>query len=114
MLTIEETTESGVVTLTLRGELDPATAPPVDDAIAAAVAKARLGVVVRISTLDFIGAAGLRSLEQGQQLARATGRSFLVIADSWQLKIASVVPDLKLTISLVEGPQGWTMRALAA
>ena len=103
-----------MVTLALRGELDSATAPLLDEAISGAVSDARLGVVVRIATLDFIGAAGLRSLEHGQQLARAHGRTFLVVADAWQLKIASVVPDLKLTISLVEGPQGWTMLALAA
>ena len=75
------------------------------------VARAQVGVAVRIGDLDFIGAVGFRCLEQANQLARARGRSFVVIANAWQLKIATVLSDLKLTIRVVEGPQGWKMAA---
>lgn len=99
-----------MVTLTLYGELDLATTSELDVALRGAIARSRRGVVVRISTLDFIGAAGLRSLETGEEIARRAGRTFVVVADNWQLRIASVVPGLKLTIGLVEGPEGWKMQ----
>ena len=60
LLTIDESMEAGVVRLTLRGELDSATAPAVEEALAAGIGKAPAGLVVNIATLDFIGAAGLR------------------------------------------------------
>jgi anti-anti-sigma factor len=113
LLSIEQTSDAGAVTLTLRGELDSATATQLDEAITSAMSDARTGIVVRIATLDFIGGAGLRSLEHAQQRARAKGLSFVVVANAWQLKIASVLGDMKLTIRLVEGPQGWRMRAPA-
>ena len=109
-MTIDQNAKAGTVTLTLRGELDSATAPLLEDALADAIGGAKLGVVVVIATLDFIGAAGFRCLEIGQQSARARGRSFIVVANPWQLKIATVVGDLKLTIRLIEGPEGWKMR----
>lgn len=110
LLRIEETTRSGVVTLTLHGELDSATAPLLDEALDGALAKGRLGIAVEIATLEFIGAAGFRSLESAQRAAKSRGLSFVVVASNWQLRIASVVSDLELTIRLVEGPEGWQMR----
>src|SRR3954452_2503853 len=114
MLTIEQASDDGMVRLTLHGELDSATVPLLEDALADAIAGARVGIVVVIAELDFIGAAGLRCLEVGQESAKAKGRSYVVVANPWQLKIATVVGDLKLTIRLVEGPGGWKMQALAA
>ena len=115
MLTIDESrSPKGVVTLRLHGELDSATSPLLEDAFADAIEKSPLGIVAEIASLDFIGAAGFRCLEVAQQSARAKGRTFVVVANPWQLKIATVVGDLKLTIRLVEGPEGWRMQALAA
>ena len=111
---VEETARAGVVTLSLHGELDAATTPALEDALADAVGQARLGLVVNIAELEFIGAAGLRCLELGQRSAKAKGLSYVVVANPWQLTIATVVGDLKLTIRLVEGPEGWQMQALAA
>ena len=102
-----------MTTLTLYGELDAASAPDLEAAMAVALDHARSRVVVDIAPLQFIGAAGFHMLERGQQLAERRQVEFLVLADPWKLRIAKIVEERGLNIQLAPGSSGSEMRAQA-
>jgi anti-sigma B factor antagonist len=77
-ITLEEHASAHV--LTLRGEVDLATAPALSDAIDAALATPVALVVVDLRGLTFLPSAGLSALVEGHRKAQARGRGFVVVA----------------------------------
>ncbi len=62
LLTVDATAEPGTVVLTLRGELDPHTAPIFDDHVRRALDAGATTVIVDLAALSFIDSSGLRSV----------------------------------------------------
>ncbi len=68
--------------LALRGEVDMASAPLLDERLAAVVADDRCEVVVDVAEVTFIDAAGLRVLLQAGQRLAVDGRRLTLRAPS--------------------------------
>ncbi|MER7008586.1 STAS domain-containing protein [Dactylosporangium sp. NPDC000555] len=68
------------MTITVRGEIDLATAGQLRDAIVAAVTDAEpdVSLVVDLAELRFIDSAGISALLRGRRRALAAGRTFRV------------------------------------
>lgn len=62
LLTVESAAEPGTVVLALRGELDPHTAPIVDDHVNRALDAGATRVILDLAGLSFIDSSGLRSV----------------------------------------------------
>jgi anti-anti-sigma factor len=72
--------EDGVAVLALRGELDVAGAPALDDALRAVEDEPGLqGIVVDLSGLDFMDSSGLRAVAQTDQRLRGHGVRFALV-----------------------------------
>jgi anti-anti-sigma factor len=63
-LTIECVSDAGTTTLTLRGELDIASAPALEERLRAAEGETPTRIVIDLSQLQFIDSTGLRILLQ--------------------------------------------------
>ncbi len=62
LLTVDSAAEPGTVVLALRGELDPHTAPILDDHVGRALDAGASTVVLDLAALSFIDSSGLRSV----------------------------------------------------
>jgi len=75
-----ETTEYGVVTvLTLRGEIDLASAPPLRQALVEAADRVGVVVVVDLDEVEFIDSTGLGVLIGGLKRARTSGGDLMLV-----------------------------------
>jgi anti-sigma B factor antagonist len=69
------------VTINPRGDVDPATAPALDEAFTAVLAgDATTPVVVDLSEVGFLDSAGIGALLRGRRRTVEAGRSFRVVA----------------------------------
>jgi anti-anti-sigma factor len=72
--------EDGVAVVALRGELDVAATPALDDALlAAADEPAVQGIVIDLSSLDFMDSSGLRAIAMAHQRLRGRGFQFALV-----------------------------------
>jgi anti-anti-sigma factor len=69
----------GTVTLTLRGELDLASARQLEDSLAAVEDRSLSVLVIDLGELAFIDSSGLRVLLQADARAREEGYEFLLV-----------------------------------
>lgn len=74
VLSLETTSEDGVLTLRLAGELDLAGAPEVEAAVERAMADAERRLVIDFSGLTFIDSTGIAILVAAMGDERAAGR----------------------------------------
>jgi anti-anti-sigma factor len=73
-LIIARASAGGVVTLSLSGELDPSTAPTLDDAVGAALASEGVDqVLLDLAAVSFIDSSGLSALLTAHTSGEATG-----------------------------------------
>jgi anti-sigma B factor antagonist len=80
-LDVHESPIDGVTLLSVRGELDALTAQKLVEAIAGALTKVQVGLIVELSEVTFLATAGVTALLDGQRVARSSGKQFGVIAD---------------------------------
>jgi anti-anti-sigma factor len=95
----------GRVLLTLRGELDLATAPDLEQLVYEGV-DAGEHVVVDLRGLEFMDSSGIRVLVAGHARAKRTGAGFVVVrpgADSAVSKIIEV-SGLDRELNIVDDP----------
>ena len=67
--------------IAVRGELDALTAPQLDDAINASLAKEPIALVIDLLELSFLASAGMTVLLDGQRAASQLKKRFGVVAD---------------------------------
>jgi anti-anti-sigma factor len=82
MAHLEVTTQvdSGIALITPRGELDLAATPHLEDAIEAAARGPGVeGVVIDLSSLDFMDSSGLRTIVQADRQVRERGLRFALV-----------------------------------
>ena len=80
-LTLSVRDIDGVTVLAVRGELDALTAPQLDDAINASLAKEPIALVIDLLELSFLASAGMTALLDGQRAASQLKKRFGVVAD---------------------------------
>jgi anti-anti-sigma factor len=77
-LEIDETRRAGRHSLTLRGELDSATAQDVEAALQKACSGETSEIALDLSEVTFMDSSGLLAVVRGYRMCRRTGRGFMV------------------------------------
>lgn len=102
---VTSTSQDGRAVLTVRGELDLATAPQLEQAVDEQLSGAG-DLVLDLRELDFMDSTGLRIIITAHARASAEGRSFALLRpapDSTVAKILSIA-GLDTQITLVDDP----------
>ena len=94
-------TSGPTVELVIRGELDPHTAPQLDDELAALIHDDGVTtLVLDVAGIDFIDSSGLRSLIRAQQTIAARGGAVVLRAPSAAtlrlLEITNLEPQFEI------------------
>jgi anti-anti-sigma factor len=77
---VETRMEDGVAVVALRGELDVAATPELEDALSAATETPGVhGIVIDLSALEFMDSSGLRSVAMADQRLRERGLRFALV-----------------------------------
>jgi anti-anti-sigma factor len=99
-----DTARSGdAVRLAVRGELDLATAPAVDEALRAAAASARL-VVLDLQGVTFLDSTGLRTVLQADARSRADGHDLVVVRGPQAVDRVFALAGVDGLVTLVDAP----------
>ncbi|MGY1847024.1 STAS domain-containing protein [Blastococcus sp. SYSU DS1021] len=93
---VERTTVAGRPGLTVRGELDIATAPQLAEAAEALLATAPEAVVVDLTPTDFLDSSGARTLISVARRAAAVGAELHVLAPRSNRPVRLPIELLKL------------------
>jgi anti-anti-sigma factor len=103
---VERTTVAGRPTLTVRGELDLATAPELADALEAQLAAAPTALILDLSPTVFLDSSGARGLVQASRRCAAAGVPLHVICPRSNAPVRLVIDLLELerAIPIVESP----------
>ena len=96
------TTQPGLLTIALSGELDLASAPALEDVLRAAVDASPV-VVLDLETLEFMDSTGLRLLGRTQQACEREGKRFLLGRASHQARRVLHLAGLVDYFEYVEG-----------
>ncbi len=91
------------VRLALRGELDLATAPLLDEALRAAGEAART-VVLDLRGLSFLDSTGLRTVLQADARARSDGHDLLVVRGPHAVHRVFALAGVDGVVTLVDAP----------
>ncbi len=99
-----DTARSGdAVRLAVRGELDLATAPGLDDALREAAASAQ-HVVRDLRGLTFMDSTGLRTVLQADARARSDGHDLVVVRGPHPVDRVFVLAGVEGVVTLVDAP----------
>ena len=103
---VERTTVSGRPTLTVRGELDLATAPELAAALDAQLASAPRALILDLTPTVFLDSSGARALIQASRKCAAAGVPLHVICPRNNAPVRLVIDLLELhrAIPIVESP----------
>ena len=103
---VERTTISGRPTLTVRGELDLATAPELAAALDAELALAPSALILDLTPTVFLDSSGARGLIQASRKCAAAGVPLHVICPRNTAPVRLVIDLLELqrAIPIVESP----------
>lgn len=89
----------GSVVVVLAGELDIASAPSLNEALAAIADR---GVVLDLRQLDFIDSTGLHSLVKADRRAREAGKPFVIVRGRQQVQRVFDVTGVGQRLEIVE------------
>lgn len=101
-LEIETHDEAGRVRIELRGELDLATAPQVEEALAGAEGDAPGLIALDLSKLSFLDSSGLRTIVAADARARDAGRRLAVVKGPDAVQRVFTITGLEDRLELVE------------
>lgn len=85
-----ELRQDGTVLVTLRGEIDMATAGDVESAVMSAARAAPRGIVLDLAS-SFVDLHGYRALSRAQAAIRREGKTFVLLVDAWQAKLNALI-----------------------
>ncbi|MGV0604539.1 STAS domain-containing protein [Mycolicibacterium sp. XJ1904] len=93
-----------VAVVAASGDLDMLTAPQLRDAVQAALGKDPVGLIVDLTSVEFLGSAGMQVLMETHNQTDGTTTKFAVVADgsatSRPLKITGIADLIDLFSSL--------------
>jgi anti-sigma B factor antagonist len=91
ILTIDRRDEEAAVTLTIKGEIDLASAGQLESAVKAAEQTRPRAIVLDLAALEFIDSAGLHSLSTARRRAQRAGH---------ELRLAHIPPVIERLIGI--------------
>jgi stage II sporulation protein AA (anti-sigma F factor antagonist) len=101
-LEVETHDEDGRVRIELRGELDLATAPQVEEALAGAEGREPELILLDLSGLSFLDSSGLRTIVSADARARDADRRLAVIKGPEPVQKVFAITGLEDRLELVE------------
>jgi anti-sigma B factor antagonist len=101
-LEVDTHDENGRVRIELRGELDLATAPQVEEALASAEDSAPGLIALDLSKLSFLDSSGLRTIVAADTRARDAGRRLAVVKGPDAVQRVFTITGLEDRLELVE------------
>ena len=103
---LERTTVSGRATLTVRGELDIATAPQLADAVGRELASSPAALVLDLTPTRFLDSSGARGLVRAAKEAASANVAMLVICPRSNSPVRLVIDLLELerVVPIIESP----------
>lgn len=104
-LSIDTRPQQGGVLLTLRGELDMASSPQLERAIATAVRDEPAAVVLDLRELDFIDSTGLRTLISEHERSLKAGRRFALVQGSRQVDRLMSITRVSEHLDVISSPE---------
>jgi anti-anti-sigma factor len=96
---------TGVVVITLAGELDLASAPALGDAIDHATASGAELVIVDLRGLEFIDSTGISVLVKAHQAAAQSDSRFAIVKGSPQIERILSLTGLDEQLTLLDAPE---------
>jgi anti-anti-sigma factor len=103
---VESTTQDRASVLTVRGELDLATSPALEEELARALTQDRVDVViVDLRELEFIDSTGLSVLVKAHQQAGEAGRRFGLVNGGSQVRRLLNLTGLADRLPVAEAPE---------
>ncbi len=107
-LEVDTHDEDGGLRIELRGELDLATAPQVEEALAGAEGDAPGLIVLDLSKLSFLDSSGLRTIVAADARARDVGRRLAVVKGPEAVQRVFTITGLEDRLDLVEDASALT------
>ena len=105
LLTLDTQAADGFVTLVLRGELDIASAPQVEDALSELEAGRPPVLVIDLRSLDFMDSTGLRTVVGADARAREQGRRVAIVRGPEPVDRIFSVTRLNERLQMIDEPQ---------
>ena len=101
-----------VAIVSASGELDMLTAPQLRDAVQSALSKNPTGLIVDLTSVDFLGSAGMQVLMEAHNQTGGTETRFAVVAEgsatSRPLKITGIADLIDLFSALDDAVDNFT------
>ena len=104
LLTLDTQAADGFVTLVLRGELDIASAPQVEDALSELEAGRPPVLVIDLRSLDFMDSTGLRTVVGADARAREQGRRVAIVRGPEPVDRIFSVTRLNERLQMIDEP----------
>jgi anti-sigma B factor antagonist len=105
LLKLDRQDADGFVTLALRGELDIASAPQVEDALAEVEASNPPLLVIDLRKLEFMDSTGLRTVVSADARARGQGRRLAIVRGPEPVDRIFSVTRLDERLQMIDEPQ---------
>jgi anti-anti-sigma factor len=99
LITVSVDHRDGIAVIVVAGEIDMASAPTLEAAVADVVAEDPAGVIFQLSAVDFMGSVGVRILVETQQKTGAADR-FAVVTNGAVTRRPIELAGLEETLSL--------------
>lgn len=96
--------DDGRIRIVPAGELDVATAPQLEEAVAVATDDKTATLVVDLRELTFMDSTGLRVLAQATMRAQSTGVALSIWRGSQQIERVLEISGLRAMLPLVDAP----------
>ena len=102
---VDVTTENGAPVLSVRGELDLASSPALEEQFERAVADAPSTVIIDLRELEFMDSTGLSVLIRAHQRAQEAGHRLAIVNGSRQVRRLLSLTGVAERLTVVDDPQ---------
>ena len=102
---VDVTTENGAPVLSVRGELDLASSPALEEQVERAVADAPSTVIIDLRELEFMDSTGLSVLIRAHQRAQEAGHRLAIVNGSRQVRRLLSLTGVAERLTVVDDPQ---------
>lgn len=102
---VDVTTENGAPVLSVRGELDLASSPALEEQVERAVAEAQSTVIIDLRELEFMDSTGLSVLIRAHQRAQEAGHRLAIVNGSRQVRRLLSLTGVAERLTVVDDPE---------
>ena len=102
---VDVTTENGAPVLSVRGELDLASSPALEEQVERAVGEAQSTVIIDLRELEFMDSTGLSVLIRAHQRAQEAGHRLAIVNGSRQVRRLLSLTGVAERLTVVDDPE---------